>query len=381
MSESEHPEQPSGDRILPEPVRGDDTVRELIENSFLAFNAARLREAARLLSERVMKEDVTVGLSLSGALTPAGLGASCIIPLIEHGFIDWISSTGANLYHDAHFALDLPLHRGSPFLSDVELRERGIIRIYDVVFEYGVLLETDRFIRKVASGDEFSRRMSTAEFHNLLGSYLKARNEALGIRNTSILISAFENGVPIYTPSPGDSSIGMNLARLALEGGAPELDISADINETAAIVYNAKRSGGKSAVWILGGGAPKNFMLQTEPQIQEVLGLDEKGHDYFIQITDSRPDTGGLSGATPSEAVSWGKIDPDRLPDTVVCYADTTIGLPLLTAYLLDRAPQREQKCLYNRRVELVAALSEAFDHQVGSSGEKSTHTYPEPSD
>jgi len=367
MSESEHPEKSSSDRILPEAVRGEDTVRELIDNSFLAFNAARLRKAARLLSERVMKEDVTVGLSLSGALTPAGLGTSCIIPLIEHGFIDWISSTGANLYHDAHFALDLPLHRGSPFLSDVELREQGIIRIYDVVFEYDILLETDRFIRKVASDKEFHRRMSTAEFHNLLGSYLKARNETLGIRNTSILISAFENGIPVYTPSPGDSSIGMNLARLALEGGAPELDISADINETAAIVYHTKSTGGKSAVWILGGGAPKNFMLQTEPQIQEVLGLDEKGHDYFVQITDSRPDTGGLSGATPSEAVSWGKIDPDRLPDTVVCYADITIGLPLLTAYLMASTPPRGQKRLYDRREELVVVLNEAFKHRSGS--------------
>lgn len=361
-----HLEQPSGDRILPEPVSEDATVRELIDNSFLAFNAARLREAAHLLSEKVIKEDVTVGLSLSGALTPAGLGASCILPLIKHGFIDWISSTGANLYHDAHFALDLPLHRGSPFLSDVELREQGIIRIYDVVFEFDVLLETDRFIRQAASGKEFHRRMSTAEFHHLLGSYLKARNEALGIWNSSILISAFENGIPIYTPSPGDSSIGMNLARLALEGGAPELDITADINETAAIVYDAKRFGGKSAVWILGGGAPKNFMLQTEPQLQEVLGLDEKGHDYFVQITDSRPDSGGLSGATPSEAVSWGKIDPERLPDTVVCYSDVTIGLPLLTAYLIASASPREQKRLYDRREELIIALKDAFREGAG---------------
>ena len=97
---------------------------------------------------------------------------------------------------------------------------------------------------------------------------------------------------------------------------------------------------------ICGGGSPKNFMLQTEPQIQEVLGIDEKGHDYFLQITDARPDTGGLSGATPAEAVSWGKIDPDRLPDAVVCYLDSTVALPLLTAYALARHAPRPLKRL-----------------------------------
>ena len=118
--------------------------------------------------------------------------------------------------------------------------------------------------------------------------------------------------VPIYTSSPGDSSIGMNIAALALEGNKCVIDPNADVNETASIVLGAKRGGGKSAIMICGGGSPKNFALQTEPQIQEVLGIDEKGHDFFLQITDARPDTGGLSGATPSEAVSWGKVDPDN---------------------------------------------------------------------
>ncbi|NIQ56024.1 MAG: deoxyhypusine synthase, partial [Gemmatimonadetes bacterium] len=129
-----------------------------------------------------------------------------------------------------------------------------------------------------------------------------------------------EAGVPIYTSSPGDSSIGMNVAERALAGHAVRFDPSIDVNESAAIVLAAKRAGGRSAVVIMGGGSPKNFLLQTEPQIQEVLGIEESGHDYFIQFTDARPDTGGLSGATPSEAVSWGKVDPDALPDTVVCY-------------------------------------------------------------
>ena len=146
--------------------------------------------------------------------------------------------------------------------------------------------------------------------------------------------------MPIYTSSPGDSSIGMNVAALALEGNKCTIDPNLDVNETASIVLAAKRGGGKSGVLICGGGSPKNFMLQTEPQIQEVLGIDEKGHDYFLQITDARPDTGGLSGATPAEAVSWGKIDPDRLPDAVVCYLDSTVALPLLTC-VRARAPRQ----------------------------------------
>jgi deoxyhypusine synthase len=164
-------------------------------------------------------------------------------------------------------------------------------------------------------------------------------------------------GVPIYTSSPGDSSIGMNVAALALDGNKCVIDPNADVNETASIVLAAKRSGGKSGVMIWGGGSPKNFVLQTEPQIQEVLGIDEKGHDYFLQLTDARPDTGGLSGATPAEAVSWGKIDPDRLPDAVVCYADSTISAPLLTAYALARRKKRRLKRLYAKREANMKAL------------------------
>src|SRR6202011_842301 len=153
----------------------------------------------------------------------------------------------------------------------------------------------------------------------------------------SLLAAAYRHAVPIFTSSPGDSSIGMNVAELALEGGKLVFDVNLDVNLSAAIVWQAKEGGGKSACWILGGGSPKNFMLQTEPQIQEVLGLSESGHDYFLQVTDARPDTGGLSGATASEAMTWGKVDPDTLPDSVTCYTDSTIALPLLTAYARAR--------------------------------------------
>jgi len=350
-----------GARIDPNPITGRETVSELSDNAFLAYNAGRLGEACRLFTERMLADDVTVGMSLTGAMTPAGLGMSTIIPLLEAGFVDWIVSTGANLYHDAHFGLGLSMHRGSPFVDDVELREQGVVRIYDIFFDYEVLLSTDAYIREVSAGAEFQRPMSTAEYHYLLGGYILEREKALGIKRKSLLGVAHDCAVPIYTSSPGDSSIGMNVAEQALAGGQLRFDPSADVNETSAIVFRAKVTGGKSGVLIVGGGSPKNFVLQTEPQIQEVLGISEKGHDYYLQITDARPDTGGLSGATPAEAVSWGKVDPDQLPGTVVCYLDNTVALPLLTAYALARRKPRRLKRLYQLRDEMMRQLTEEY--------------------
>jgi len=350
-----------GKRIDPRRIDGSETVADLIEGTFLAYNAARLREACQLFTGKMLEPDVTVGLTLTGALTPAGLGMAALIPLIEAGFVDWIISTGANLYHDTHFGLGLAMHRGNAQESDTVLREEGVVRIYDIFFDYDVLLSTDAFFRQIIRAPEFQRTMSSAEFHNLCGKYVREREKALGIGTKSLLSAAYAAGVPIYTSSPGDSSIGMNVAALALEGGKCLIDPNQDVNETASIVLAAKRGGGKSGVMILGGGSPKNFMLQTEPQIQEVLGIDERGHDYFLQITDARPDTGGLSGATPAEAVSWGKIDPDRLPDAVVCYLDSTVALPLVTSYALARTKKRPLKRLFDKRQQMMKVLLDEF--------------------
>ncbi len=348
-----------GASIDPKPITGSMTVADLVESAFLAYNAARLREACQLFVEKMLDEDVTIGMSITGALTPAGLGMSCVIPLIENGFVDWIVSTGANLYHDTHFGIGLRMHRGNPQTSDITLRDEGVVRIYDIFFDYSVLLSTDEFYRRIIDGPEFQREMSTAEFHYLCGKYIAERERVLRIGRKSLLAAAHDAAIPIYTSSPGDSSIGMNVAAKALTGGKLRFDVTADVNESAAIVLNAKRTGGKSAVLILGGGSPKNFILQTEPQIQEVLKIEEKGHDYFLQVTDARPDTGGLSGATPSEAVSWGKIDPDKLPDSVVCYLDSTVALPILTAYALARHKPRKAKRLYERREALMQMLAD----------------------
>jgi deoxyhypusine synthase len=361
MSKSNSKKFAAYPRLNPLGVGKDISAADLIDQAFLAYNGGRLREAAKLLVEKMLPHDGFIGMSLTGALTPAGLGKSCLIPLMKAGFVDWIVSTGANLYHDLHYGLDMKLYSGSPFLDDVDLHRDGVIRIYDILFDYNVLLDTDAFVREVIRGPEFQRPMGTDEFHYLLGGYVAERTKKLGLKDSSVLATAYECGIPIFTSSPGDSSIGMNVAAMSLRDSRLMFDVNRDVNQTAGIVYEAKSTGHKSSVFILGGGSPKNFMLQTEPQIQEVMGIQEKGHDYFLQCTDARPDTGGLSGATPAEAVSWGKVDPDTLPDCVVCYTDSTLALPLLTAYCLSRVKPRKLKKLINRRDAILDKVREQY--------------------
>jgi deoxyhypusine synthase len=351
----------SGRPLNPRPIPSGLSVDELVDGFFLAYNAARLREACQLMAEQILQSDVTVGLTLSGALTPTGLGQAAVVPLIQAGFVDWIVSTGANLYHDMHRTLGFELFQQGPYADDLALREQKVIRVYDIVFDYDVLMRTDAFLYRCLEEPEFQHRMTTAEMHYRLGRYTLEREQALGIPHRSVLSAAHEAGVPLYTSSPGDSTIGMNVAALRANGLEVGFDPEADVTETTAIVYRAKHTGGKSAVIILGGGSPKNFALQTEPQLQEILGIEERGHDYYIQFTDARVDTGGLSGATPQEAVTWGKVDPSQLPDTVVCYVDSTIALPILAAYALARREPRPLRRLYDEREAMVEDLLSVY--------------------
>lgn len=350
-----------GKVIRPDPIQGNISITELVDNYFTAYNAARLKEACHLYVHKMLEDDVTIGLSITGAMTPAGLGMACIVPLIEAGFVDWIASTGANLYHDTHYAMGMELRQGSPFIDDLSLKKEKVVRIYDILFDFQVLLSTDRFYREILSSSEFQKEMGGAELHFLIGKFLFERERILGLKGSSILAAAYQTGLPIYNPSPGDSSIWLNAALLTFQDNKLKLDISLDVNETAAIVLSAKRNYGKSGVFIIGGGAPKNFLLQTEPQIQEVMGIEEAGHDYFLQITDARPDTGGLSGATPSEAVSWGKVDPEMLPNAVVAYLDASVALPIITSYALSHRKRRPYKRLYDKRKEMVAQLKAEY--------------------
>ena len=350
-------------RLQPPPLdQASDEIARFIETYFNAYNAARLRESCQLFA-RMIDAGATIGVSISGALTPAGL-SSVLTPLMQKGFIDYISSTGANLYHDLHFDLGLPLYRGTADVAtravDVQLRKDGIIRVYDVLFPADVLYKTDEWVYRVMMAPEFHKRMGTAELHHKIGKYALETAKQSGSKKPSILAAAHELDLPVYSPSPGDSTIGLNFSAIytAEPDRGPHVDPAIDVAEMSAIVLDAKRAAeGLSGVLILGGGAPKNFLLQTEPQLQEILGVAEKGHDFFIQITDARPDTGGLSGATPAEAVSWGKIDPEKLPDTVVAYVDSTIALPLLAAYVTARCKPRQPRRLMRKLPSLMEKL------------------------
>jgi len=337
------------------------TVDQVIESSMFSFNAGAFRKACELFTKNIVRKNVRIGMSLSGALVPAGIGRSCLIPLIKAGMIDWIVSTGANLYHDLHYVLGYDFHEGRAAADDGKLRENGIIRIYDIYLDYDALLDTDSFIRDTLRRERTSlpQPCSSADIHALLGKEIIKIKPKL--KDESLLAVAYEAGVPIHTSSPADSSIGMNIAALMLEDEYIHLDTHQDVNEVTSYVHDIKKRGGKSAVLLIGGGSPKNFVLQTEPHIQEVLGLPEAGHDFFIQFTDARPDTGGLSGATPSEAVSWGKIDPSALSGTIVSYGDCSLMLPFFTSYALNKARPRPISGLYKKRDRMVAQLKKDF--------------------
>lgn len=359
-----------GKRVLPEPISRNSTIVSLVDN-LDAYNGGRLRAACHLLRDRYSQDDVTVGVSLAGALTPAGLGPSTVIPLMNHGFVDWLVATGANMYHDIHYAFNLPMFRGTHTVDDADLRAKGITRIYDILFDYeDVLMETDRRLREILLRPEFQKEMGTREFYHHLGKVLSELEEKHNLGQVSILAAAYRNGIPVFTSSPGDSTIGMNVAGLELLAEAKglqdkfrlKINPSIDVNDSTAIVLNAKKyENGKTGVILIGGGSPKNFTLQTEPQIQEVLMIPEAGQDYDINVTDARPDTGGLSGAPPSEAASWGKIDPTKLEETVTAYLDVTLAFPLMAAYTIQTTKPKRLKRLYDRADELHQKLIKSY--------------------
>jgi len=370
--EMEHRRFKFGKRIGGGNISKEDSILNIIDTHFQAYNSARIREICQLYANEICSKDVVIGMSVTGAMTPGGLGESCLVPMIKRNYVDWIVTTGANVYHDIHFAMGLPLHRGTPFVDDSELLDQDIVRIYDVFMGFEVLAKTDLFLMDLFQEEWFNRRMGTAELHYKLGEVISERlKDDPRLSERSFVIAAYESGVPIYVPSPGDSSLGLNIAALNLMGRSIMIDSSIDVNEISAIVYEAKTGYGKSATIIWGGGSPKNFLLQTEPQLQEILGFQITGHDYFVQVTDARPDTGGLSGATPSEAVSWNKVNPEMLPNAIVCYADITIVMPLVVSYLVQQNVMREPKNLYSARSDMMEKMKNDFLYGTGTSSTK----------
>ncbi len=321
-----------------------------------AFNGGRLGQACQLL-QHVLQGDSTVALTLSGAMIPAGLGG-ILIEMMERGFIDCIISTGANIYHDLHFALDMPVVQGDFRADDDALAREGIVRIYDVFITEKVLLDTDAYLRAIFGSMEFDGPISSATLHEAIGRRVL---EDAPSADRSFVAAAARLGVPVYTSSPGDSSIGMNLAGAKFDGGTVTVDPDIDVLETSAIVHAAD----SNAVIMIGGGSPKNFYLQTQPTLWQILGVNRGGHDYFIQLTTDSPHWGGLSGATPQEAVSWGKIKPGQLENNVVVYSCATVTAPILFGDAISRGKRRKPKRLFGQLDVIMSDLRRATGRRV----------------
>lgn len=329
------------------------TIEQLVEvfaNS--GFNGRKLGEAAKLYA-KMIEEDATICLTVAGAMTPVGFGG-IIKTLIERGFIDWIVTTGANVYHEDHFAWGLPIKQGEYEVDDMKLYENEIVRIRDVYIKFYETLEAQDQIVQKMFGDDFTKEpFTTAEFCNLMG---KLSNENSKYPEKSFVTTAYKYDVPVYISTIKDSSIALNLAVRRLEDKVYKLDFVREIIEQAAILYDSKKSG----LLILGGGVPKNTAQQTGPLLDQILRRDDGGQDFVIQITDARPDTGGLSGATQQEGKSWGKVQ-DAQKGMVTVYADSTIAFPILALYVLSNQKKRKPKRLYNKLDKLYAKLKDDY--------------------
>ncbi len=368
-----------GKPISPITISNNMTITQLVDEVFdgMGFNAKRLAEACHLF-KTMIDDSSTVCLTLAGAMAPVGLGGG-IIKMIENGFIDWIVTTGANTYHDLHFAYGLPVHQGDYTADDNELAEHDVVRIYDVYIDMQrTLIAQDKIIQaltqKAVERNKFPEKYSTAYYYKLLGEGVLETAKAPGC---SFIASASKHDVPVYVPSFADSSVGMGTSYLPLianAGGAPaKLDPkdfidpspTMDVLESAAIVHNSMLNDIPRGVLEVGGGVPKNFLQQTGPMISQIIGMECPGENYVVQVTVDRPDVGGLSGATINEGKSWGKI-PKAGEGNVIPYLDATVGIPIIFAYALENCKPRKHRRLGERLPEITQELIEAARMNVG---------------
>ena len=349
--------------VRPRPISGQETGLELLSFAFPAFVGRQVREASRLMQQS-FDGGHTVFATLSGAMTPAGLHRSCIIPLIEHGAIDVLTTTGANLYHDAHRTLGYRIREIAPDAGDTQLREARIIRIYDLAFTEDVLLRTDRLFGWLIAQEEFQRAMTTVEFHHLLGKHLHAIETKLDVDQHSLLATAYAYGVPVFVGAPQDGSIFLNAVRLRAALGTAfkfSLDIAADVHAMAALQWHAQIEG-QTAVWILGGGVPKNYTLQCEPTLSQIFELEARGFDIDLQFCVDPVDNGALSSCPAGEGHTWGKVSAECVAtSSVYVHADVTAVFPWLVHALFQSGKHRETKRLYDRLASAVAKLDTAL--------------------
>ena len=334
------PHQFNGKDIPHIRLEPDMTIEDLVEVfARSGFNGRQLGQAAKLYA-KMIKENATICLTVAGAMTPVGFGG-IIKTLIERGFVDWIITTGANVYHEDHFAWGLPIKQGHSDVDDAKLYEKEIVRIRDVFIKFYETLEAeDQVVQKMFENFD-GRPFTTAEFCNMMGRLSMEKSKH---PEKSFVAAAYDFDVPVYISTMKDSSLALNLAVYRLQDKQYNLDFLREIIEQASIIYNSKKSG----IVELGGGVPKNTAQQTGPLLDQILRRNDGGQDYIIQITDARPDTGGLSGATLQEGKSWGKIQ-DAHKDMVTVYADSTIAFPIMALYVLSNQKARKPKRLYKK--------------------------------
>jgi len=355
--------------VVPRPITGRESPRELIATAFPAFVGRQERTAFELM-ERSIAEDCTVFMTLSGAMTPAGLHQSSIIPLIERGIVSCLTTTGANLYHDAHRVIGHAIREVNPNAGDVQLRLARIIRIYDLGFFENTLLDTDRLFSAIVQKPEFQRRMTTPEFHNLLGKEMAALEKALKVEQPSLLSTCYKHGVPIFVGAVQDGSIFLNivkLKRLLGDAFALDIDVCADVYAMAAVQHYARHHfSEKMAVWMLGGGVPKNYTLQGEPLLDQILFVPTDGFDIDIQFCVDPVDNGALSSCPASEGHTWGKVSAECAEQSsVYVHADVTAVVPwLVHALLSDKKMKRAPRRLMDALDEALAYLDEDVEKQ-----------------
>jgi deoxyhypusine synthase len=357
--DAESPELAVAPRVSPRPITGQETPEELFASAFPAFVGRQLRTAWQLM-RRCAESDHTVFLTLSGAMTPAGLHRSCIVPMVQAGFIDVLTTTGANLYHDAHRVIGHAIREIDPQAGDRALREARIIRIYDLGFDESVLLDTDTLFARFLVRPEFQRTMTTAELHWELGRCMHELEQELGIDEPCLLSACYQAGVPIFVGAPQDGSIFLNVVKLRALLGDDfrfRLDPAADVYAMAAVQWAAQQQG-DTAVWILGGGVPKNYTLQGEPTLSQILGLDARGFDVDVQFCVDPVDNGALSSCPAGEGHTWGKVSAECVElNSVYVHTDVTAVLPWVVHGLFRHCPPRDKKRVMDAIPELVRTL------------------------
>ncbi len=325
------------------------TLDELFTHCLPAFGGAYLRRIYKIL-DRAIGTGCPLTVAISGPVTVSGQHHTWLIPLLETGWVAYLSTTDAVCYHDGHRSLDAyktgAIHEVSIASDDAELREEGTIRVTDMAFDEGVLLDQDRFLSAVLARHEFQHRMTGTELRYLLGKAYAEQERKHGLPS-GLLARCQEMAIPVFVGAPADGSVFLNSMKLwsmRQAGLIPEygfdLDLHAEVFEACAyhrwgLFDNPVHALG---TFILGGGVPKNYNLQPEPALGQVLGLPNvRGYNFDVQIVTAPVTDGSLSSCPPAEAVTWGKVDKDTyLQTTESIQCDYSIVVPFLVKALLD---------------------------------------------